>query len=93
MFARMFDTCQDTMRHNETMSDWIPVQDATERYGMSRATLYRLISEGRVRRGKRAGDVRSYVSSTDLKKATTIRAVVPNDRPLRPSARRLRRRG
>jgi len=75
------------------MSDWIPVQDATVRYGVSRATLYRLISEGRVRRGRRAGDARSYVSSMDLKNATTIRAVGSAVRGSRGSLRRPPRRG
>jgi len=93
MIAQMFDTCQDIVRHNETMSDWIPVQDATARYGVSRATLYRLISEGRVRRGRRAGDARSYVSSLDLKNATTIRAVGTAVRGPRRSPRRSTRRG
>ncbi len=55
------------------MSDWIPVSEATHRFGLSRATLYRLIAEGRVKRAKRAGDVRAYVSSADLKEATTLR--------------------
>jgi len=76
----MFETCQDDMGHTEAMSDWIPVRDATRRYGVSRATLYRLISEGRVKRGKRAGDVRAYVSSMDLRDATKIHLVSPKAR-------------
>lgn len=93
MFAHMFDTCQDVVRHNETVSDWIPVDEAARRYGLSRATLYRLISEGRVTRGKRAGDSRAYLSSADLKEATTIRAIEPTSRSVRASKRRPLRRG
>lgn len=78
------------MRQNETMSDWIPVKEATTRYRLSRATLYRLISEGRVRRGKRAGDVRAYLSANDLKAATTIRTVAPRSRGARSGKRRPR---
>lgn len=62
------------------MSDWLPIGDATRRYKVSRATLYRLIAEGRVTRGKRAGDIRAYVSSADLKDATTIRPVARKGR-------------
>ena len=74
------------------MSDWLPIQDATRRYGLSRATVYRLISEGRVTRGKRAGDSRAYVSSADLKEATTIRARELVGRRGRPATPRSRRR-
>lgn len=59
------------------MSDWIPVGEATGAYSVSRATLYRLIAEGRVRRAKKAGDVRAYVHTGDLKQATTLRVVPP----------------
>jgi len=92
MFARLFDPCQDDLRHNETMSDWVPLEDASRRYGISRATLYRLIAEGRVKRGKRVGDRRSYVSSADVKGLTSIRAVGPTVRPT-PASRRRPRRG
>ncbi len=70
------------------MSDWLSVYDATRRFGLSRATLYRLISEGRVTRAKRAGDIRAYVSADDLKEATTLRPTPPRSR-----ARRSRTRG
>lgn len=63
------------------MSDWIAVSEATRRYGLSRATLYRLIAEGRVKRAKRAGDVRAYVSSADLRAATTLTVVEPSAKP------------
>lgn len=67
------------------MSDWIPVSEATHRYGLSRATLYRLIAEGRVKRAKRAGDARAYVSSADLKEATAFTVIEP---PTRADRRR-----
>ena len=73
------------------MSDWLRIEDATRRYRVSRATLYRLIAEGRVTRGKRAGDIRAYVSSTDLKSATTIRATARKGR--RASTPKVGRRG
>lgn len=66
------------------MSDWIPVSEATRKFGLSRATLYRLIAEGRVKRAKRAGDVRAYLSSADLKEATTLRPTEPLRGPRRP---------
>lgn len=62
------------------MSDWISVDDAKRRFRLSRATLYRLIAEGRVTRAKRAGDIRAYLSSADLKKATTLRPTPPRTR-------------
>ena len=74
------------------MSDWIPLEDATRRYGLSRATLYRLIGEGQVARGKRAGDKRAYVSSADVKKATTIRVLAPGGSSRRRAKTRARRR-
>jgi predicted DNA-binding transcriptional regulator AlpA len=75
------------------MSDWIPVNEATRKFGLSRATLYRLIAEGRVKRAKRAGDIRAYVSSGDLREATTLKVVAPATPPLtEQSARRRRRR-
>lgn len=73
------------------VSDWVPLEEATRRYGVSRATLYRLIAEGSVRRGKRAGDKRAFVSSADVKEVTTIRAIAPKARPPATPKRRPRR--
>lgn len=73
-----------TVCNDVDVTDWIDVPEATRRFGLSRATLYRLIAEGRVRRAKRAGDVRAYVSSSDLKEATTLRPVNEWTRSLRP---------
>jgi predicted DNA-binding transcriptional regulator AlpA len=91
MFAHAFDTCQDDVRHNETMSDWLPIDEATRRYGVSRATLYRLIAEGRVQHGRRAGDRRAFVSSADIKEVTTIRPIVPKLQKAPAAKRRPRR--
>lgn len=66
------------------MSDWIPVSEATRKFGLSRATLYRLVAEGRVKRAKRAGDIRAYLSWADLKEATTLRPTEPRSGPRRP---------
>lgn len=75
------------------MSDWIPVNEATRKFGLSRATLYRLIAEGRVKRAKRAGDIHAYVSAGDLREATTLKVVEPATPTLtEQSARRRRRR-
>ena len=68
------------------------MQDATRRYRVSRATLYRLIAEGRVRQGKRIGDRRSYVSSADVKSLTTVHAIEPSVVRTSASKRRPRRR-
>lgn len=54
------------------MTAWLTVEEALRRFGMSRATLYRLISVGKVARAKRAGDVRAYVSLDDLKRVTAL---------------------
>ena len=70
------------------MSDWIPVSEATRRFGLSRATVYRLIAEGRVKRAKRAGDIRAYVSSVDLKEATTLKPVDAPSGPQRAARKR-----
>lgn len=70
------------------MSDWVPVSEATRRYGLSRATVYRLIAEGRVKRAKRAGDVRAYVSAADLKEATTLRPTPQSSGPERVARKR-----
>lgn len=71
------------------MSDWISVGEATRKYAMSRATLYRLISDGRVKRAKRAGDQRAFVSAADLEAATTFRVVDPT----RPAVTTRRKQG
>lgn len=74
------------------MSDWIPVAEATKKYSLSRATLYRLIAEGRVRRAKRAGDARAYVSVNDVKEATALKVIEPNLRSSSAAQRRAARR-
>lgn len=74
------------------MSDWIPVNEATRKFGLSRATLYRLIAEGRVKRAKRAGDIHAYVSAGDLREATTLKVVEPETAPVTEQSDRRRRR-
>ncbi len=59
------------------MSDWLTIAEALRRSGLSRATLYRLIADGKLRRAKRAGDIRAYVSARDLKRVTTLRETPP----------------
>jgi len=70
------------------MGDWIDVREAMRRSGLSRATLYRLIAAGKVRRAKRSGDLKAYVSASDLKDATSFRVVEPGERGHRRSGRR-----
>ena len=74
------------------MSDWLPVDEAKKKFGLSRATIYRLIAEGRVQRAKRAGDVRAYVNATDLRDATTLKVTDPVA-PRAPARKAARRRG
>ncbi|HEX4744531.1 MAG TPA: helix-turn-helix domain-containing protein [Candidatus Limnocylindria bacterium] len=64
------------------MKDWVTIDEAVRRSGMSRATLYRLIAAGRVTRAKRAGDARAYVKLSDLERARALRPT-----PARPRRR------
>ena len=59
---------------------WIRVEEALRRSGVSRATLYRLISSGQVTRAKRAGDARAYVKTSDLDRALKLRPTAPRPR-------------
>ena len=74
------------------MADWIPVREALRRFGLSRATLYRLIGRGTIARAKRAGDTRVYINVADLKRATTLRLVPRGEARPSPAKRRSDRR-
>jgi len=47
---------------------------------MSRATVYRLIDEGKIETGRRLGDRRTYLLFDDLQSAREIRPVAPKAR-------------
>lgn len=55
------------------MPTWLTVAEARRRFGLSRTTLYRLLSSGTVRRVKRTGDPKIYLSADDLEEATLLR--------------------
>lgn len=59
------------------MKDWITIDETLRRFGLSRATLYRLIASRKVTRAKRAGDVRAYVSAAEVRQATSLRPTPP----------------
>jgi excisionase family DNA binding protein len=58
-----------------TNTDLISVDDAAETYGLSRATLFRLIDRKQLKSFKRLGDKRTLVSKAALKKL-----MVPEER-------------
>jgi len=57
--------------------NWLTVRAALRQFGLSRATLYRLIAAGKVARARRAGDPEAYVSIRDLKRVTALRVRSP----------------
>ena len=54
-------------------ADWLALPDAIVEFGLSRATLYRLIAAGEVGTGKRVGSRATYIRRTDLDRATRVR--------------------
>ena len=55
---------------------WRTLDEAAKQTGVSRRTLTRWVSEGRLRAYKRAGDRRRYVDLDDLRK---LRELTPID--------------
>ncbi|MHB8631888.1 MAG: helix-turn-helix domain-containing protein [Candidatus Limnocylindria bacterium] len=56
----------------QSRDKWVTIREARERFGISRATIYRLIDSGQVARARRAGDIEAYVKVRDLQRATTL---------------------
>jgi len=66
--------------HRLTLSgalpDWISIPDAAQESGLSRATLYRLLRQGKLRRYRRAaGRLRTYVDRAEVRRLTRVRPV------------------
>jgi predicted site-specific integrase-resolvase len=63
--------------------DIVSVDDAVERTGISRNTLFRLIRAGSLTRVKRAGDRRTYLKLSELSTQRSFREVrAPYDPPV-----------
>jgi excisionase family DNA binding protein len=62
------------------LPDLITVREATQEFGLSRATLYRLLREGRLRRygrqlGQGKGGPKTYVDRAEVKRLLRVRVV------------------
>jgi len=54
---------------------WRSLDDAAKQTGISRRTLTRWVSDGKLRAYSRAGDRRRYVDLDDLKKLQELRPI------------------
>jgi hypothetical protein len=55
------------------VSDLVSAPDAAREFGIARVTLNRLVRQQGIKRWKRAGDRRTYLSRADLKKALAFK--------------------
>lgn len=60
---------------NNPPNDVIPIDDAAAACGLSRSTLYRLIERHGIRKYRRAGDRKTYVSLSAVQAVTGFREV------------------
>jgi predicted DNA-binding transcriptional regulator AlpA len=49
-------------------AEFLPLADAAKWYGISQATIFRLLAEGKLRRHRREGDRRTWLSVEELER-------------------------
>jgi excisionase family DNA binding protein len=60
----------------DALADLISIPEAASEFGLSRATLYRLLRQDKLRRYRRAaGRLRTYVDRAEVRRLTKVRPV------------------
>jgi Helix-turn-helix domain len=65
----------------QSVSDLVPLARAATEFGVSEVTLYRYLRAGRLRRYRRSMDLKTYVDRDELRK---LREARPVDAPKGP---------